>query len=55
MGQESLLGWDRRRQFIGPEKVDIHPIKTFFWQQMSHLYSCEDDCYQNCKLIVTKT
>jgi hypothetical protein len=21
---------------------------------MSHFYSCEDDCYQNCKVIVTK-
>ncbi len=45
MGQESLLGWDKRRQFDGTEKVDIHPNKTIFWQQMSHFYSCEDDCY----------
>jgi hypothetical protein len=55
MGQESLLGWDRRRRFDGTEKVDIHPNRTFFWQQMSHFYSCEDNCYQNCKVIVTKS
>jgi hypothetical protein len=54
MGQESLLGWDRRRQFDGTEKVDVHPNKTFLWQQMSHFYSREDDCYHNCKVIVTK-
>jgi hypothetical protein len=52
MGQESLLGWDRRRRFDGTEKVDIHPNKVIFWQQMYHFYSCEDDCYQNCKVIV---
>ncbi len=27
-GQESLLGWDRRRRFDGTEKVDIHLNKT---------------------------
>ncbi len=30
MDQESLLGWDRRRQFDGTEKVDIHPNKMIF-------------------------
>ncbi len=55
MGQESLLGWDRRRrQFDGTEKVDIHPNKTIFWQKMSHFYSCEDNWIQNCKVIVAK-
>ena len=54
MGQESLLGCDRKRQLDGTEKVDIHQNKTFFWQQMSQFDLCEDDCYQNCKVIVTK-
>ncbi len=54
MGQDSLLGWDRRRRFDGTEKVDIHPNKTIFRQQMSHFYSFGDDCHQNCKVIVTK-
>ncbi len=30
MGQESLLGWDKRRRFDGTEKVDVHPNKTTF-------------------------
>jgi hypothetical protein len=51
MGQESLIG-DRRRGFDGTGEVDITSKKD--WQQMSHFYSCEDDCYQNCKVIVTK-
>ncbi len=38
---------------MGQEKLILHQNKTFFWQQMSHFYSCEDDCYQNCKLIRT--
>ena len=54
MRQESLLGWDRRRQFDGTEKVDIHLNKMIFWQQMSHFHSCEGDCYQNRKVIITK-
>ncbi len=54
MGQESLLGWDRRRRFDGTEKVDMHPNKTIFWQQTSNFYLREDNCYQNCKVIVTK-
>ncbi len=77
IGQESLIGWDRRRWLdgtgevvhgsgdfdrMGQEKMiwwdrrSWYYIKTrrFFWQQMSHFDLCEDDCYQNCKVIVTK-
>ncbi len=53
MGQESLIGWDRRRQFDGTEKLILHQNKKIFWQQMSHFHVCEDCCYQNCKVIVT--
>ncbi len=47
MGQEKMIWWDRRSWYY---------IKTrrFFWQQMSYFYSWEDDCYQNCKVILTK-
>jgi hypothetical protein len=50
MGQESLIGWDR---MMGQEKLILHQNKTIFRQQTSHFYSCKDDCYQNCKVIVT--
>jgi hypothetical protein len=39
---------------MGQEKLILHQNKTIFWQQMSHFNSCEDNCYQNCKVIVTK-
>jgi hypothetical protein len=39
---------------MGQEKLILHQNKTIFWQQMSHFYSCKDDCYDNCKVIVTK-
>ncbi len=47
MGQEKLIWWDKRSWYY---------IKTrrFFWQQMSYFYSWEDNCYQNCKVIVKK-
>ncbi len=55
MGQESLIGWDRRRWLDGTREVDITSKQDdFFWQQMSHFDLCEDDWYQNCKAIVTK-
>ena len=54
MGQESLIGWDRRRRFDGTGEVDITLKQDVFWQQMSHFYSSVDDCYQNCKVIITK-
>ncbi len=54
MGQESLIGWDRRRQFDGTGEVDITSKQEIFKQQMSYFHSCEDNCYQNCKVIVTK-
>jgi hypothetical protein len=54
MGWESLIGWDRRRQFDGTGEVDITSKQEIFLPQMSHFYSCGDDCYQNCKVIVTK-
>jgi hypothetical protein len=54
MGQESLIGWDRRRQLMGQEKLILHQNKTIFWQQMSYFHLFEDDCYQNCTVIVTK-
>ncbi len=38
---------------MGQEKLILHQNKTIFWQQMS-FYSCKDNCYQNCKVIVTK-
>ncbi len=40
---------------MGQEKLILHQNKTNFWQQMSHFYSCANDCYQNCKVIITKT
>jgi hypothetical protein len=39
---------------MGQEKLILHQNKMIFWQQMSHFHSCEDNCYQNCKVIVTK-
>jgi hypothetical protein len=39
MGQESLLGWDRRRRFDGTGEVDITSKQDNFWQQMSQFYS----------------
>ncbi len=39
---------------MGQEKLILHQNKTIFWQQTSRFHSCEDDCYQNCKVIVTK-
>ncbi len=70
MGQESSIGWDRRKWLDGTGEVVYGSgefdrmgqdktiwwdrNKTIFWQHMSHFYSCKDDCYQNCKVIVTK-
>ncbi len=62
MGQESLIGWDRRRQLdgtgevnlMGLEKLIVHLNKSIFLQQMSDFNSTVDDCYQNSKVIITK-
>ncbi len=59
--QEKLYGsgeFDRNRtgedDLRGQEKLILQQNKKIFWQQMSHFYSCEDNCYQNWKVIVTK-
>ncbi len=54
MGQESLIGWDRRRQFDGTGEVDITSKQVVFLATNVPFYSCKDECYQNCKVIVTK-
>jgi hypothetical protein len=54
MGQESLIGWDRRRQFDGTGEVDITSKQDDFLATMSHFHLCEDNYHQNCKVIVTK-
>ncbi len=64
MEQEKMTRWDRRSciwvrrvwedNLMGQEKLILHENKTIFWQQMSHFHLCEDDCYQNRKVIVTK-
>ncbi len=68
MEQEKVIWWDRRSCiwvrrvcWDGTGEDDLMGQKSWctskqdnFWQQMSHFYSCEEDCYQNCKVIVTK-
>ncbi len=40
---------------MGQENSILHQNKKMiFWQQMCHFHSCEDNCYQNCKVIITK-
>ncbi len=54
MGQESLMGWDRRRWLNGTGEVDITSKQDDFFGNKCPILTWEDDCYQNCKVIVTK-
>ncbi len=54
IGQESLIGWDRRRQFDGTGEVDITSKQDVFLATNVPFRLGEEDCYQNCKVIVTK-
>ncbi len=54
MGQESLIGRDRRRRFDGTGEVDITLEQDDFLATNVPFLLMLDNCYQNCKMIVTK-